>query len=794
MDKLDIDQYTAQIVPDTMTTVSGQYFDLNQPFAMPRYGNRCESYITGRDYMAAVAAAIRGAQSFIMIADWQMDYDVELERRGEEGHPGRLSSLLAAAIERGVHVRILLYDSISMALDTHDDTTQDMLHGLPKGKGSIRVMLQYANTGRVPATNTFFSHHQKFVLVDGKKAFLGGIDLAYGRWETPSFDVVIDPKIHVLNDAYNAQLVAARKPTQSELDLTRASGGLPGFEPPLGGTLLDPLRQPREPWEDVAMKVEGPAAFDVFLNFVLRWNSFARAGTNVFDPSMDASWFDRAKGSQHLLDPQTRGSGNATVQICRSASSQQLQDELKLWGDNYKYVNDDWKTPNPKRRKIVQAARAKWAANHQTSIRDAMVNSIRSAQAYIYIENQFFISDCGVDQLGKKTSPGTNPIIPELANAIGAAIYADRPFHVWLVLPEHPEGLLEEPATLSQTWWALQGVKRARNSLVHRINATLYAKHSKTRKVAQPAQTNADIAVALANWGMADEWRKYLTVLNLRNYGSTRLGVVTEMVYVHSKLTIVDDAVAIIGSANINDRSLNGNGDTELAAVVVDDDGAAMTDVGAGVRVVTRKFARDLRMKLWRKHFGMMVESGSTGVQKAAGVPQGISLERPLDPSSIQALQKLAHDNREAYSTVFRHTPRNSFRKLLDGRKAFPPIYTQVKKYEVNGVPIGNVGPDGKLRDGYILVDGPPSGKYDFTKLPDLQPTYMANSEHKIEQAIAYLRSKVKGFFVEMPLAWGAGEGDTPKPPGRVLDSVIAEQTNKPKEDILESKREEQAA
>jgi len=36
-----IDQYTAQIVPNTKATVSNQYFDLNQPFAFPRYGNKC---------------------------------------------------------------------------------------------------------------------------------------------------------------------------------------------------------------------------------------------------------------------------------------------------------------------------------------------------------------------------------------------------------------------------------------------------------------------------------------------------------------------------------------------------------------------------------------------------------------------------------------------------------------------------------------------------------------------------------------------------------------------------------
>ena len=40
------------------------------------------------------------------------------------------------------------------------------------------------------------------------------------------------------------------------------------------------------------------------------------------------------------------------------------------------------------------------------------------------------------------------------------------------------------------------------------------------------------------------------------------------MVYVHSKLLVADDSVAIVGSANINQRSLAGSRDTELAVVV----------------------------------------------------------------------------------------------------------------------------------------------------------------------------------------------------------------------------------
>ncbi len=44
----------------------------------------------------------------------------------------------------------------------------------------------------------------------------------------------------------------------------------------------------------------------------------------------------------------------------------------------------------------------------------------------------------------------------------------------------------------------------------------------------------------------------------------------TEQVYIHAKLMIVDDRVAIIGSANINDRSMNGNKDSEIAVKITD--------------------------------------------------------------------------------------------------------------------------------------------------------------------------------------------------------------------------------
>ena len=36
-------------------------------------------------------------------------------------------------------------------------------------------------------------------------------------------------------------------------------------------------------------------------------------------------------------------------------------------------------------------------------------------------------------------------------------------------------------------------------------------------------------------------------------------------IYVHSKMMIVDDVYIIIGSANINERSMSGSRDTEIA-------------------------------------------------------------------------------------------------------------------------------------------------------------------------------------------------------------------------------------
>ena len=65
-----------------------------------------------------------------------------------------------------------------------------------------------------------------------------------------------------------------------------------------------------------------------------------------------------------------------------------------------------------------------------------------------------------------------------------------------------------------------------------------------------------------------DDPFKYIQFYSLRTHDTINNVPATEMIYIHSKLIIIDDKIVIMGSANINDRSLLGNRDSELAVLI----------------------------------------------------------------------------------------------------------------------------------------------------------------------------------------------------------------------------------
>jgi phospholipase D1/2 len=81
----------------------------------------------------------------------------------------------------------------------------------------------------------------------------------------------------------------------------------------------------------------------------------------------------------------------------------------------------------------------------------------------------------------------------------------------------------------------------------------------------------------------------YLFIFGLRANDLLDDVPITEMIYVHSKLLIVDDQRAIIGSANVNDRSLLGLRDSELACIIEEKGNALL----------------EFRSRIFNEHFGL---------------------------------------------------------------------------------------------------------------------------------------------------------------------------------------------
>jgi phosphatidylserine/phosphatidylglycerophosphate/cardiolipin synthase-like enzyme len=74
-------------------------------------------------------------------------------------------------------------------------------------------------------------------------------------------------------------------------------------------------------------------------------------------------------------------------------------------------------------------------------------------------------------------------------------------------------------------------------------------------------------------------------------------------VYVHAKISVIDDVWASVGSDNFNRRSWSH--DSEIACAVLDEERDPRPPIDpAGRGDGARRFARDLRLQLWREHLG----------------------------------------------------------------------------------------------------------------------------------------------------------------------------------------------
>lgn len=140
---------------------------------------RAAFLIDGAAYFAAFAAAAEQAQESIFIVGWDVDSRARLMPDTEQGAlPAELGRFLNALVSRRrrLQVYILSWDfAMVFALE------REPLPMLKLGWWTHR-RVHFHLDGQHPV---WASHHQKIVVVDDAIAFVGGMDLAIKRWDTP---------------------------------------------------------------------------------------------------------------------------------------------------------------------------------------------------------------------------------------------------------------------------------------------------------------------------------------------------------------------------------------------------------------------------------------------------------------------------------------------------------------------------------------------------------------------------------------------------------------------------------
>ncbi|KAG2010069.1 phospholipase D, variant 2 [Coprinopsis cinerea AmutBmut pab1-1] len=490
-------------------------------FAPVRTNVAAQWLVDGRDYFWNVSRAILLAKESIYLHDWWLSPEVLMRRPNMDRY--RLDRLLERKAKEGVKIYIVLYLEVSNRTTPIDSNyTKQRLTSLHPN-----IMVQ-----RAPShfqTGTFYwAHHEKLCVIDQTIAFLGGLDICFGRWDTPQHALTDDtldtdrPEIWPGKDYSNPRVgdfYTLNKPEEDMYDRTKV---------------------PRMPWHDVSLQIVGQPARDLARHFVQRWNYLLRIKNH-------------SRTMPFLLPPpeyrpgqltQLGLTGTCELQIVRSAGP--------------------WSTGTPGR------------VEH--SIQNAYLKAIQLSEHFVYIENQFFITSTTVNEVKIE-----NKIGDALVQRIIRAHKDGKPWKCCVMLPLLPGFTF--PVDHSDAS-AIRIILECQNRTIARGSDSIFSK--------------------LRKEGIDPD--DYISFFSLRNWAKMRGDILTtEQVYIHAKICIVDDRLAIIGSANINERSQRGDRDSEVAAVIRDTDFIEGTMAGKPFKV--GRFAHTLRMRLMREHLGIDVDA-----------------------------------------------------------------------------------------------------------------------------------------------------------------------------------------
>ncbi|KAI5018265.1 phospholipase D zeta 1 [Hordeum vulgare subsp. vulgare] len=628
-------------------------------FAPPRGllddGSMAQWFIDGQAGFEAIASSIEHAKSEIFIAGWWLCPELYLRRPFEHHGSSRLDALLEARAKQGVQIYILMYKEVALALKINSLYSKNRLLNIHENVKVLRYPDHFSSGVYL------WSHHEKIVIVDNQVCYIGGLDLCFGRYDSPDHKVTDVPStIWPGKDYYN--------PRESE----------PNSWEDTAKDELDRTKYPRMPWHDVQCALYGPPCRDVARHFVQRWNyakrnkapneqaipllmphhhmviphykgrskeangeaerkqnhdenvvkktaSLASSASSqdvplllpqelepqaLPDGDLAMTGFDinqadnanktgfkqpllnrKAKFDASRQDLPMRGfvdnlssPESATIRRFDSAKEDRHHMDKKWWerqeqGDQVASVLDIGQVgPRATCRCQVIRSVGQWSAGTtqiEGSIHNAYFSLIEKAEHFVYIENQFFISGLSGDDTIK------NRVLEALYRRILRAEREKKRFKAIIVIPLLPgfQGGIDDGGAASVRaimHWQYRTICRGPNSILQNLYDVIGLKA-----------------------------HDYISFHGLRAHGRLTEGgpVVTSQIYVHSKLMIIDDRIALIGSANVNDRSLLGSRDSEIAVVIEDKE--VVNSKMDGRHWEAGKFSLSLRLSLWAEHLGL---------------------------------------------------------------------------------------------------------------------------------------------------------------------------------------------